>query len=490
MVKIENFVKEYTKAITEGYAAIFAGAGLSRSSGYIDWKNLLKPMAEEIGLDVEKENDLVAVAQYYRNAKGNRNQINQAILNNFTAETKENKNVNIITELPISTYWTTNYDCLIEEGLKSNNRKADVKVTEKNLSNNICDRDAVVYKMHGDVRDPDNAVLTKDDYDKYGVSHSLFRTALRGDLISKTFLFIGFSFEDPNLDYIISSIKVLLDESVRDHYCILRKVCKSDYDDEQRFIYDSVKQDLRIKDLQRYGIQTILIDDFREITSILLKIKRCCLLKNIFVSGSSAAGYLPSGWDETKFSNFLFKLGRSLVEKGYKIVSGFGLGVGSLIVNGALEEIMSSKYKHLDDYLSLRPFPQIAVGSVTREELWQQYREDIIDDVGIVIFLFGNKLVDGKIINANGVLQEFGIAKQKNKYVIPVGGTGGASELIYAEVQQHIDEYSYLKDFLDVLSTADPEKLTQAILEIINNIGNIELNDYREGIYVEKTSVF
>ena len=110
MVKIENFVKEYTKAITEGYAAIFAGAGLSRSSGYIDWKNLLKPMAEEIGLDVEKENDLVAVAQYYRNAKGNRNQINQAILNNFTAETKENKNVNIITELPISTYWTTNYD--------------------------------------------------------------------------------------------------------------------------------------------------------------------------------------------------------------------------------------------------------------------------------------------------------------------------------------------------------------------------------------------
>ena len=159
-------------------------------------------------------------------------------------------------------------------------------------------------------------------------------------------------------------------------------------------------------------------------------------------------------------------------------------------MNGALEEIMSSKYKHLDEYLSLRPFPQIAVGSVTREELWQQYREDIIDDVGIVIFLFGNKLVDGKIINANGVLQEFGIAKQKNKYVIPVGGTGGASELIYAEVQQHIDEYSYLKDFLDVLSTADPEKLTQAILEIINNIGNIELNDYREGIYVEKTSVF
>ena len=33
----EEFIREYTKAIREGNAAIFAGAGLSRPLGFVDW---------------------------------------------------------------------------------------------------------------------------------------------------------------------------------------------------------------------------------------------------------------------------------------------------------------------------------------------------------------------------------------------------------------------------------------------------------------------
>jgi hypothetical protein len=42
MVLLEEFYKEYTQALDEGYAALFAGAGLSRPSGFVDWKELLK----------------------------------------------------------------------------------------------------------------------------------------------------------------------------------------------------------------------------------------------------------------------------------------------------------------------------------------------------------------------------------------------------------------------------------------------------------------
>ena len=38
-----------------------------------------------------------------------------------------NENVSILTKLPIYTYWTTNYDHLIEEGLHNANRNSDVK---------------------------------------------------------------------------------------------------------------------------------------------------------------------------------------------------------------------------------------------------------------------------------------------------------------------------------------------------------------------------
>ena len=60
----EEFIREYTKAIREGNAAIFAGAGLSRPLGFVDWKGLLKPLADSINLDVNKEHDLLSVAQY------------------------------------------------------------------------------------------------------------------------------------------------------------------------------------------------------------------------------------------------------------------------------------------------------------------------------------------------------------------------------------------------------------------------------------------
>jgi len=106
----DKLIREYVRAIKEGNAAIFAGAGLSRASGYTNWKGLLKPMAEEIGLDIDKETDLLAVAQYYRNECTSRSRINSKILSAFTKDTVENENVNIITRLPISTYWTTKYD--------------------------------------------------------------------------------------------------------------------------------------------------------------------------------------------------------------------------------------------------------------------------------------------------------------------------------------------------------------------------------------------
>lgn len=106
----------------------------------------------------------------------------------FTKEVAVNENVAILTRLPIFTYWTTNYDTLIETGLRSANRNPDVKSESEQLPVILPDRDAIVYKMHGDVRNPAHAVLTKTDYELYEHRRPLFRTALKGDLISKVFL--------------------------------------------------------------------------------------------------------------------------------------------------------------------------------------------------------------------------------------------------------------------------------------------------------------
>ena len=79
--EIEVFVKDFLREIREDNAAIFAGAGLSASAGFVNWRDLLRPIADELRLDIDKESDLVAVAQYHCNENaGNRNQLNQLII--------------------------------------------------------------------------------------------------------------------------------------------------------------------------------------------------------------------------------------------------------------------------------------------------------------------------------------------------------------------------------------------------------------------------
>ena len=270
MATKHQFLREYIKAIREGNAAVFAGAGLSRSSGFVVWKELLRPMAEDIGLNIDDEHDLTTVAQYVRNKSGNRAAINSAILEAFSKNVEVNENVTILTRLPIYTYWTTNYDHLLEEGLLAANRNSDVKIDYKQLSYTKRDRDAIVYKMHGDVDHAADAVLTKDDYVQYDRNHPFFRSVLQGDLISKTFLFIGFSFEDPNLDSILSQIRLLLDDHIRNHYCFMKRVKQTTEMTAEEFGYQKARQDLREEDLKRYGIQTVFIDDYFEITQMLI----------------------------------------------------------------------------------------------------------------------------------------------------------------------------------------------------------------------------
>ena len=117
-VSKEELVRNYTKAIREGNAAVFAGAGLSSSSGLVNWKELLRPLAKDINLDVDKEeHELLSVAQFYKDQRSTRSGINQKIMEAFSKNVEPNENIRVLARLPIFTYWTTNYDKLLEKGI-------------------------------------------------------------------------------------------------------------------------------------------------------------------------------------------------------------------------------------------------------------------------------------------------------------------------------------------------------------------------------------
>lgn len=442
----KRFINDFVTEICNGDAAIFAGAGLSASLGFVNWKGLLKDLAEELNLNIEKEHDLISLAQYHFN-KFKRGKINNKIKNEFTTLNDGSENHKILSRIGIDTFWTTNYDQLIERTLEKQGKTVEIKIRNEDFASNIKKKDAIVYKMHGDKNSPDEAVLIKDDYETYNDKKELFSTALRGDLLSKTFLFIGFSFDDPNLDYILGRIKILLKDNTPTHYCFFKEVAESDFNDvnkskeknQEDYLYARIKQDLKIEDLIRYGINAIMIKDYSEITEILAEIEKRIKRKNIFISGS-AHDYSP--YTENDAKDLIHSLSYKLAEKDYKIVSGYGLGIGNIVINGALDFKLNSNHRNLDDLLILRPFPQIQSGTKNISEIWTDYRNEMISEAGIAIFVFGNKL-DNKdnLINSNGMKEEFEICLKHNVIPIPIGMTGSMSKELWDIVSKDFASY-------------------------------------------------
>lgn len=462
----DEFIRQFSRAVSAGDAALFLGAGMSQPAGFVDWRGLLKEIAEDLDLDVNRESDLVAVAQYHVNEKRNRHRLNQALLDEFTKTAAITENHKILARLPISSIWTTNYDTLIEDSIVKAGKTPDVKLTHENLAQARHGRDVNVYKMHGSVDQPQDAVLTKDDYEKYEESRRLFVENLKGDLISKTFVFLGFSFTDPNIDYVLGRIRILLGENQRNHYCIMRRPKRPKGRGKQlaEYEYEKRKLELRIEDLKRFAVETVLVDEYSEITDILKAISKKAHRRNIFVSGS-ARDYGTFG--EERLLGIARRIGQTTIERDYNLVSGFGRGLGDQVILGALDGLYRTRKGKESARTIIRPFPRAAAGE-DQATSNQQHREDLLSQSGVAIFLCGNRDYDGMTMNSKGVIEEFQIAMNLERFPIPVGCTGYAAQELWEKVVINPGAPNLIKGLKREFKTlGDPHKSDDDLLNAI-----------------------
>ncbi|MFZ2497544.1 SIR2 family protein [Methanosarcina sp.] len=447
------FIREFVHELHNRNVAVFAGAGLSKEAGYADWKGLLKDIINDLGLDLDEVHDLnlITIAQYHCNqAGGNRSQLTQLILDYFSQTKNPTENHEILAQLPIQTYWTTNYDKLIETALIEAKKVPDVKYTLRQLSVTWPDRDVVVYKMHGDVDHPYDAVILKDDYESYPLKMSPFISALRGDLIEKTFLFLGFSFKDPNIDYILSRVRALYENHQRRHYFIQRKISKSVNETEESFKHRELKQQYFIRDLKRFNIQTVLVNEYKDITELLKKIAKTYKLSSIFISGA-AEEYGNSS--PTDAQSFLYELSKQVAwnknqnnnrkNNTNRIITGFGLGVGDAVINGVLAYLNDAGKTISEEDIVMRPFPQFAADRINFVDQKTKYRKSMIEQAGIAIFVYGNKFdsTNNIIVLSEGMKEEFELCKGAGILPIPVGATGYMAEKLWKEVWEDFNTY-------------------------------------------------
>lgn len=371
----------------------------------------------------------------------------------------------MIAHLPVRAVWTTNYDDLIEKGFEDASKRVDVKRRQSDFATTRRNSDVTVYKMHGDKTDPAEAVLTKEDYETYHKSRELFTIALKGDLVTKSFLFLGVSFADPNVGYILARVKHLLEDNARQHYCLIKKPKAGECGDDD---YSCTRFAHWLADLRRYKIIPVLIDSYAEVTSILVELNRRCHLRDVFLSGS-AHDYAPLG--QEPFHKLCRLLGEELIAKDFNIISGYGLGVADMVIIGA----MHSLKRNDDERLQLWPFPQAVPAGTDRATLWKQYRERMLSNAGVCIVLAGNKIVDGKVVPADGVRQEVEIARGQGKMIVPIGATGHIAKELWQEISADLAKHYGTANVTEPFATlgdesASPENLAKATIDILKQL--------------------
>ncbi len=462
----QTLLREYTRAIRDGSAALFVGAGVSRAAGYVDWKQLLAEIAADLGLDVARENDLVALAQFHVNARGGRDGLNRMILDEFVDKAESTPSHELIASLPIETVWTTNYDPLIEDAYRLLGKRTTMRRQAADFSATPKRSDVTVYKMHGDKDSPADAILTKEDYESYDTTREVFTLTLKSELAQKTFLFAGFSFDDPNVLYILARVKPLLKGNSRKHYCLLRKPVLADFDDQKEGAYKIARFEHWLKDLERYNIKPVLIDAYDEVQEILQELNRRSHLRDVFISGS-AHDFNPLG--EAKFRELCEALGTQLIKDGFNIISGFGLGVGGDVIIGAMRVLKRND----DQRLKLWPFPQSSSNPAELPGLWHGVRTRMVENSGVCVVLAGNKvLADGSVVPAGGVHKEIEIAQQMGRHVIPIGATGHVALEHWNRCQQDQGPYVGSISVGSQLATigdgsADVVSIVAAVIQIL-----------------------
>ncbi|WP_207460239.1 SIR2 family protein [Azospirillum sp. SYSU D00513] len=97
-------------------------------------------------------------------------------------------------------FYTTNYDNFIERALRASKRETHVTSSELNINHKrFVDE---VVKFHGDFNDPENMVFSESQYFMRMRFENAMDFKLRSDILGRAVLFIGYSFNDTNVNYL------------------------------------------------------------------------------------------------------------------------------------------------------------------------------------------------------------------------------------------------------------------------------------------------
>jgi hypothetical protein len=210
-------------AINQRHVWAFLGSGVSADAGLPPWRELLDDVTAQLPGDTSAT---IAADRSYLTARttgvypacferiekaSGRQLLEAAVASRLSRVTAPGPIGTLLCDLPFQSLITTNYDPLIEIGLRSlgehgwsavGNTDSEVRLVSGNA-------ERVVWHIHGSValpNDKSKLVLTTSDYDNIYLDDGPVVTQLRSVLLRHRIVFAGFSFNDPEVDRLLKRV--------------------------------------------------------------------------------------------------------------------------------------------------------------------------------------------------------------------------------------------------------------------------------------------
>jgi hypothetical protein len=472
IMDIDELVAKFGTYVEERSASVFVGAGLSMAAGYPDWQELTEPFRQQ--LRIQRMDDLPQLVQYFQdNVAGGRPRIDDHVTKAIEAITDPTptRSHQLLGELPIDVYWTTNYDPLLEIAINGSHAITE----DRQLAEHVPPGRRLVYKMHGSVSSaserrrpsdtPQHVILSRDDYERYPETHPRFWSVLQAYFLTKTFLFLGLSFTDPNLEHIFRLVRLRISDIPREHFAVLRRPDRSA---EQRL------HDLRRGELEAVGIRVVEIADYDEIEPILLRLVARARPFRVFVSGSplgpraAPPGSYPVAELPEELVEFAEQLGAMLAGSTLRLMTGGTLG--ATVGYEFARQLRLQGHYDPDRFVLLRRYGDAEVNYPNRRMGTiiftdgdpTNLRTTAFDQVRALLVLAGQE----------GTAWEIAQARELGYGIVPIAATGGAAQQAWRTISDDWTSYrlggrSVDKRDFDLLNSDDAYASAAAAVRLL-----------------------
>jgi hypothetical protein len=219
-------------AIAKGKCVVFVGAGLSVQAGLPTWKQLIRDMLawalnHNPGLPTARAIETrINNGQFMEAAEALIAAMTPNEQRDFMSYTFEKaapaEAHRILAEIPFAAVITTNFDMLLEEVYPR--RTTTLDYTQRGNIQRVLAEDVFhIFKAHGNYNGEAHnpPILTRSQYRNLLLNqYPAYSEYLRRVLSEKHVLFLGYSLQDPDLNFVLDTVQDIFDGHLPTHYAL------------------------------------------------------------------------------------------------------------------------------------------------------------------------------------------------------------------------------------------------------------------------------